>query len=206
MKQVNLKELNIIELDFTFWTNLTDDLLEKIGNVVAQDEDGDYIVVDSYKEDNVGHIVVVGVLKPKGEGKYRVRCRCELGRGRGLRKDVVRTSKLFEIMSSIKETMMVNSTLKLSFGRRKKHKTIISLPIKITDMPKTLYDEIHGVHFVKREGKSLKYEVILDLEENGALRETVIFKKLRNINASIIEDIIQQGIEISDGFVLREKQ
>lgn len=206
MKQVNLKEFNITELDFTFWTNLTDDLLEKIGSVVDQDEDGDYIFVDSYKKDNVGHIAIAGVLKPKGEGKYRIRCRCELGRGGRLGTGVVRISKLFEIISSIEEKVMVNSVLKLSFGRRKKHKTIISLPIKITDMPKTLYDEIHGVHFVKREGKSFKYEVILDLEENGALLETIIFKKLRNINASIIEDIIQQGIEISDDFVLREKQ
>jgi len=206
MKQVNLKEFNITEVDFMFWTNLTDDLLEKIGSVVAQDEDGDYMFLDSYKKDNVGHIAIAGVSKSKGEGKYRIRCRCEIGRGGRLGKDVVSVSKLFEIISSIKEKMMVNSMLKLSFGRRKKHKTIISLPIKITDMPKTLYDEILGVHFVKHEGKSFKYEVILDLEENGALVETIIFKKLRNINASIIEDIIQQGIEISDGFVLREKQ
>ena len=206
MKQVNLKEFNIKELDFIFWTNLTDDLLEKIGSMVAPDEDGNYIFIDSYKIDNVGHITTAMVSKSKGEGKYRIRCRCEIGRGGRLGKGVASVSKLFEIISSIKEKMMVSSMLRLSFGRRQKHKTIISLPIKITDMPKTLYDEIHGVHFVKSEGKSFKYEVILDLEENGALMETVIYKKLRNIKASIVEDIIQQGIEISDGFVLRGKQ
>lgn len=206
MKQVNLREFNIKELDFIFWTNLTDDLLEKMRSVVAPDEDGDYIFVDSYKIDNVGHITTAMVSKSKGEGKYRIRCRCEIGRGGRLAKGAVNVSKLFEITSSIKEKMMVSSMLRLSFGRRQKHKTIISLPIKITDMPKMLYDEIHGVHFVKHEGKSFKYEVILDLEENGALSEVIIYKELRTIKASIVEDIIQQGIEISNGFVLREKQ
>ena len=206
MKQVNLKEFNITELDFMFWANLTDDLLEKMRSVVTPDEDGDYIFIDSYKIDNVGHIATAIVSKSKGEGKYRIRCRCEIGRGGRLGKGVVSVSKLFEIMSSFKEKVMVISMLRLSLGRQKKHKAIISLPIKITDMPKMLYDEIHGVHFVKREGKSSKYEVILDLEENGALTETVTYRKLRNIKASIVEDIIQQGIEISDGFVLREKQ
>ena len=206
MKQVNLKEFNITELDFMFWANLTDDLLEKIRSVVAPDEDGDYIFIESYKIDNVGHIATAMVSKSKGEGKYRIRYRCEIGKGGRLGKGVVSVSKLFEIISSIEEKMMVRSRLRLSFGRRQKHKTIISFPIKITDMPKTLYDEIHGIHFVKREGKSFKYEVILDLEENGALMEVIIYKKLTNIKESIVEDIIQQGIEISDGFVLREKQ
>jgi hypothetical protein len=206
MKQVNLKEFNITELDFVFWTKLTDDLLEKIRSVVTPDEDDDYIFINSYKIDNVGHVATAMVSKAKGEGKYRIRCRCEIGRGGRLGKGIVSVSKLFEIISSIKEKMMVISMLKLSFGRRQKHKTIISLPIKITDMPKTLYDEIHGIHFVKREGRSFKYEVILDLEENGTLIETIINNQQRTIKESIIEDIIRQGIEISDGFVLREKQ
>jgi hypothetical protein len=206
MKQVNFKEFNLTELSFVFRTNLTDDLLEKIQGVVAPDEDGDYIFLDSYKIDNVGHIATAMVLKSKGEGKYEIRYGCQIGKGGRLGKGVVSVSKLFEIISSIKEKMMVTSMLRLSFGRRQKHKTIISLPIKITDMSETLYNEIHGVHFVKREGKSFKYEVILDLEENGALISTIIYKKLRNIEVSIVEDIIQQGIEISNGFILREKQ
>ena len=73
MKQVNFKEFNITELDFIFWVNLTDDLLEKIQSVVAPDEDGDYIFIDSYKIDNVSHIATAMVFKPKGKGKYRIR-------------------------------------------------------------------------------------------------------------------------------------
>jgi len=205
MKQVNLKEFNIKELGFWFLANLTDDVLEKIRNVVAPDEDGDYIFLDSYKIANVGHTAIAVVSKSKSEGKYRIACKYEIMRGGRLGKDIVSVSKLLEIIPAIKEKVMVNGRLRLLFGRRKKHKSIISLPMKITDMPKMLYDEIHGVHFVKNEGKNLKYEVILDIEENGALSETVIYKELRTIKASIVEDVKQQGIEISDGFVLREK-
>lgn len=206
MKQVNLRESNIEELSFTFWPNLTDDLLEKIRSVVAPDKDGDYLFMESYKIGNVGHFVGAVITKLKVEGSYRIRVLCEIGGGRGLGKGVVSVSKLFEIISSIKEELAGICMLKLSFGRRKKYKKIISLPLKITDMPKALYDEIRGIHFTKNEGKVFKYDVILDLEPDGALKETITYRKMININESILEDIIREGIEISDGFVLSEKQ
>jgi len=206
MKQVNLKEFNITELRFKFWTNLTSDLLEKIESVVAPDEDGDYVFMDPYKIKNVGHLIATVVSKSTGEGRYGIRGICEVRKGGRLGKGMVSVSKLLEIMSSIKEEITVMCLLRLSFGRRQKPKTIISLPIKITDMPKTLYDEIHGIHFVKREGRGFKYEVILDLERDGTLTGIIIYNKLMSIKESILEDIIQEGIEISDGFVLRGKQ
>jgi hypothetical protein len=78
--------------------------------------------------------------------------------------------------------------------------------MKITDMAKMPYDEIHGIHFVKHEGRDSKYEVILDLERDGSLTELIICQKRMKIKGSILEDIIQEGMEISDGFVLRGKQ
>ena len=205
MKQVNLKEFNITEMNFMFWISLTDDLLEKIRSVVAPDEDGDYVFFDSYKVNNVGHITGAMVSKSKGEWRYRVQGMCEIGKGGRLGKGAVSVSRLFEIISSIEDKALVLSRLKLSFGRRKKYRTIISLPVKITNMLKMPYNEIGGIRFVKREGNSIKYEVVLDIEINGALNETIIYKELRNIKESMIEDIIQQGIEISDSFVLREE-
>jgi len=206
MKQISLKEFNITGLSFRFWTNLTDDLLEKIRSVAPPDKDGDHIFIDSYKIGNVSHFVAAIVSKSTGEGRHMIRVLWERGRLSGSGKGVASVSKLFEIISSIKEEIAVKCTLRLSFGRRRKYKTIISLPIKITDMPKTLYDEIHGMHFVKREGKGSKYDVILDLEQDGALMALINYKKLINIKESILEDILQEGIEISDGFVLREKK
>ena len=205
MKQVNLKEFNIEEVRFTFWTSLPDDLLEKIRGVVAPDKDGDYVFMESYKIGNVGHFVVAVVSKLKGEGIYRIGFLCEKRGGRRLRKGIASVSKLLEIISPIKEELRAMCVLSLSFGRRKKYKTIISLPIKITDMPKTLYDEIRGVHFTKREGKDLKYDVVVDVERDGTLIELINFIKVINIKESILEDIIQEGMKISDGFILGEK-
>lgn len=206
MKQVNLKEFNITELNFMFWVSLADDLLEKIRSVVAPDKDGDYVFIDSYKVDNVGHVAGAVVTKSTGELRYMIQGMCEVRRGGRLRKGAVSVSRLFEIISPLEEKTLVVSRLKLSFGRRQKYKTIISLPIKITNMPKMPYDEIGGIRFVKREGNSVKYEVILDLEQNGALNETIIYNELRNIRESMIVDIIQHGIEVSDSFILREKR
>ena len=203
MKQVNLKEFNIGELRFTFWTSLTDDLLEKIRSVVAPDEDGDYIFRESYRIGNVGHSLFAMVSKSKGEGWYRIGVLCNMEGGRKSRKGVGSVRKLFEILSSIKEEVTAFCVLQLSFGRRKKYKTVITLPIKITDMPKTLYDEIRGIHFAKREGKGLKYDVIVDVERDGALIGLINYEKVINIKESILEDVMREGLAISDGFVLR---
>lgn len=206
MKQVNFKELNITGLRFVFWTELTDDLLEKIRSVAPPDKDGNCVFVDSYKISNVSHFVLTLVSKAKGERRYPISVMWERERLTGVGKGVASVSKLFEIISCIKEEIAVRCTLRLSFGRPRKYKTIISLPIKITDMPKAIYDEIHGMHFVKREGKGSKYDVVLDLEKNGAVMVLINYRKMMNIKESMLEDILQEGIEISDGFVLREKK
>jgi hypothetical protein len=207
MKHVNLKEFNIDELSVTFWVSLGDELVQKMGGVVAPDEDGDYVFMESYKIGNVAHYVAAVVSKPKFvEGQYRIQIICEKKSGRKWAAGAVSVSKLFEIISSIKEKIPAMGMLSLSFGQRKKYKTIISLPMKITDMPKALYDEIDGVHFVKREGKLLKYDVILDLEPNKTLTEWLTFRIDININESILEDVMREGLSIADGFVSRGEQ
>lgn len=206
MKQVNLKELNIEELSCTFWITLTDDLVERIRGAVAPDEDGDYVFMDSYKIGNVSHFMGAAVSKSLGEGRYKVRVVCEKEAGVKLPKDTISVRKLLEIISSIKEEVGAFCMLRLSFGKRRRPKTIISLPVKISDMPKTVYDEIRGFHFMKREDKVFKYDVILDIEPDGNLMEMINYRKMINIKESILEDVIQEGMVISDCFVIREKQ
>jgi len=205
MKQVNLKEFNIEGLRFTFWTSLTDDLLERIRSVVAPDEEGDYIFEESYRIGNVGHFMFAMVSKVEGEGTYMIVVSCNIKGGRGLRKGAGNVGKLLEILSDIKKETTAFCVLHLSFGRRKKCKTVISLPLKITDMPKTLYNEIRGIHFAKREEKGLRYDVVVDVERDGNLTEMINYRKMINMKESILEDVIQEGLKISDSFVLREK-
>ena len=206
MKQVNLKEFNITGLRFAFWVDLPDDLLEKIRSATSQDKGGGYVFADKYKIGNVSYFALALVLKSKGEKRYGIRVMWERESLTRVGKGIVSVSKLLEIISCIKEEVAVNCRLRLSFGRSRKYKTVISLPIKITDMPEAIYDEIHGMHFVKREGKGYKYDVILDLERNGAVVMFINYRTLMNIKESILEDVLQEGIEISDGFVLREKK
>jgi hypothetical protein len=206
MKQINFRELNITGLRLEFSVDLTDDLLEKIRSVAPPDKDGDHVFVDSYKIGNVNHFLIAIVSKSTGEGRYGVLVGWERGRLRGVGKGVSSVGKLLEIMSSIKEEITVECALKLVFGQRLKHKTVINLPIKVTDMPEALYDEIHGMHFVKREGKGSKYDVILDLRRGGGLLASIGYERLVNIRESLVEELLQQGIEISEGFVVREKK
>jgi hypothetical protein len=206
MKQVNLKEFSITGLRFAFWIDLPDDLLEKIRSATSQDKGGGYVFADKYKIGNVSHFALALVLKSKGEKRYGIRVMWERESLTGVGKGIASVSKLLEIISCIKEEVAVNCRLRLSFGRPRKCKTVISLPIKITDMPETIYDEIHGMHFVKREGKGYKYDVILDLERKGAVVLSINYRTLMNIKESMLEDVLQEGIKISDGFVLREKK
>jgi len=206
MKQVNLKEFNITGLRFSFWVTLPDDLWEKIRSATSQDKGGGYVFADKYKIGNVSHFMLALVSESRGEKRYGIRVMLERESLTGVGKSIASLSKLLEIISCIKEEVAVDCRLRLSFGRPRKCKTVISLPIKITDMPEAIYDEIHGMHFVKREGKGRKYDVILDLERKGAIVLLINYKTLVNIKESILEDILQEGIEISDGFVLREKK
>lgn len=205
MKQVNLKELNIEELRFTLWTGLPDALLEKIRSLVTPDEDGDFMFRESYRVGNVGHSIFAIVKKSNGGGEYRIGFVCQKGGSKRSTKGYGSVSKLLETLLSIKEEVTALCVLNLSFGRRRKYKTIISLPIRITDMPKTIYDEIRGFHFMKHEDKTFKYDVILDLEPDGTLIEMINYRKVINIKESILEDVIQEGMGISNCFVLREK-
>lgn len=205
MKQVNLKEFQINELRFTFWATLTDDLLGEIQSVVTADEDGDYIFREPYRIGNVSHYLFAMVSKSSGEGRYRIVVSCSVESVRGLRKEAGNVRKLFEILSPIKEDLTAYCVMHLSLGRRKKYKTVISLPIKITDMPNTLYDEIRGAHFAKREGKAIKYDVVVDVERDGNLIELINYTKKINIKESILEDVVKEGMKISDGFILRGK-
>lgn len=206
MKQINFKELSIVRLRLEFSINLPDDLLEKIGSVAPPDKEGDHVFMDSYKMGNVNHFVIAIVSKSTREGRYVVLIGWERGKLRGVGRGVRSVGKLFEIMSSIKEEIAVTCALRLVFGQRVKHKTIMNLPIKVTDMPETLYDEIHGMHFVKREGKGSKYDVILDLRKEGGLLASVGYERLVNMRGSVVEELLEEGIEISEGFVLREKK
>lgn len=206
MKKINLRELNIQDVDFTFRISLTDDLLERIESNVKPDDDGDYVFVERYKADGVGHMLGAVMSKGKGEERYRVRVLCERMRYGKVQEGTVSVCRLFEIISSIKEEIVVRCMLRLSFSKRKKYKTMISLPMKITDMPDATYNEIHGMHFVKRAGNDRKYDFILDIGRDGTITAAIHYGKRVKIQESIMEDIVKEGMGICNSFVVGKEK
>ena len=65
------------------------------------------------------------------------------------------------------------------------------------------FDEIDMVHVVKREGERTKYGVLLGLLAGGILRETVYFDHHARIQESLVNDIIEEAVGISNRFVLK---
>jgi hypothetical protein len=205
MKKLNFKELNITGLRFAFRVTLTDDIWEQIQNATTKDKVGGYVFVDKYKIGNVSHFVLALVKKSKVEKRYAIGIMWERENLTGVGEGIASVSKLLEIISCIEGEVAIYGRLSLLFGRAQKCKTIVSLPMKITDIPEAVYDEIHGMHFVKSEGKGRKYDVILNRERKGAVGLLVNYRAMMNIRESILEDVLKEGIKISEGFVFRGK-
>lgn len=204
MSRPNLKIFNLVEVRFNFEAKITDELSKRLEAFPA-DRDGDYVFFDSYKSERIGHIAnaVVSLLN-KSENGFGFSFLYRLGRGGRLRKDLPRISDLFEVISAIRERVEYDCLLRFQFGRRLKPKTLIDLPLKVTGQENVPFNEIRGVHFVKREKGEVKYDVILDLFDGGGLMNTVLFKHKDKIDESVVGKIIQNGLEISKSFASRE--
>lgn len=200
MSSPNLKIFDLEEVRFSFEAKLTEELLKRMESFPA-DKDGDYMFFDSYKSERIGHIATALVsLLNKGEKEFGFSFIYRIGRGGHLHKTSLRISELFEIISDIREPVEFDCLLRFQFGRRSKPKTLINLPLRVTGQQNVPFNEICGVHFVKREGGKVKYEVILDFSDEDGLMDTVVFKHTDKISESVVEKIIQNGLGISESF------
>jgi len=201
----NLKALSINEFRFTFRLTLDEKLVSVVSVASPPDDDGDNVFLDTYKIVNISHLAIAVVSKvKKGAHNYSVDCRCSLGRGGRLKRGTPKISELFDILSAVKEPLYFNCLIRFLFGKRSQYKSIIQLPIKVTDKNDAIYNEIHGVHFVKMDGKRMDYEVIIDLLEGGGYTEAVIFGYRSEIDMSLMENIIGKATSISGEFVSGE--
>ena len=206
MVKENLKSHNIDELRFNFKIKPSEKLVREMGNACSPDEEGDYVFLDSYKVEGVGHVASAVVSELEGGVRdFLFRFRYAVARGGRLKKSVPRVDSLLEILSVIEEPVQFNCLLRFLFGKRSKSKTFINLPIKFTRQSNAPFNEIHGVHLVKLEEKEINYEVILDLVDEGGFMETVIFGNRMKISESVVEKIIRKGIRISKSFVTEER-
>jgi hypothetical protein len=204
--KLNLKACDIIELRFLVTLTLSDDLIAQIKEASPPDEDGDSIFVDSYEVDGAKHRAWVWVsMVNEGTTKFRIDFNYELGKGGRLRKSTPRINKVVGILCSVEEEVDITCQVSFQFGRRRKAKPIIPLPLKLIELPNIPFDEIDGLHLVKRDGKQTKYDVILGVSSGGALTEIIFFDYHSRIREDLADEIIREAVRISNLFILKEE-
>ena len=201
----NLKSSDIIKLQFSATVTLSASLIGEIRKASPPDEDGDSVFVDSYRSDGINHRAwawVSGV--EEGTMRASIQFNYELGKGGKLRKAAPRVNQLVDIVSSIEEGVEADCEATFEFGRLQKAKPIVPLPMRLIELPGMPFDEIEGLHLVKRDGEQSKYDVILDIPRKGVLRESVFFSYHARIQETLADEILREAAKISNRFVVKE--
>jgi hypothetical protein len=200
----NLKKFNITEVRVSFKAKLTEELLGKLKSFTP-DEEGDYVFIERYKSEGVGHVATALVSLNEDNTEFSCRLLYRVRKGGRSRKSIPGISQLLDIVSAIQERVEFSCLLRFTFSKRTKTSMLINLPLKVTDKINAPFSEIYGAHFVKREGKQVKYEVILDFSEESGMLGTFVFETKDRISESVVEKIIQKGVGISKIFVSKEE-
>lgn len=112
-------------------------------------------------------------------------------------------SSLLGVLSALQEETKFECRLVSQFKKPSKATPILKLPLKLTDFPGSVFGEIHGIHFVSRNGTDLIH-TILDTSPDGALVESINFSYSKQFNQSIAEEILGRAIELSNLYVAKE--
>jgi len=196
------ENLDLQDVRITADVEVPKSLLDKVAGLCVPDEEGDCLFGELYKLDgnNVTLTALVEGVK-KGGTKNSITFVCRKTKSKRLSIDFIRTSKLIDILADYDKKVIFDCFIRLQFARRYRAKSIVHLPINITDLNNSPFNEIHGVHFVKKRGKEYEYEVILDLLENGKLQENILFKYNAKIKKGMLNEIYDIAKNISERFV-----
>lgn len=202
----DLKSYNIEELAFFATVSLDSTLIAQIQKVSPPDDSGDSLFVDHYKHGKTNYKSWVWVIKgSKDTDKYDINFHYEVATAAKAPKDIPKISRLIEIVSVIEKGVQFDCRANFWFGARSKIKPIIPLPLRLLELPDMPFDEVHGLHLVKRNGKGKKYEVMLDFSGRGTIAESVFFGYHGGIRETLADEIINEAVKISSSFILREE-
>ena len=203
----NLKFFYIDKIDISATITVKDELINQIREMSPPDEDGDSAFYDSYKVERNSYIGWLVLSAPAKDNKTcGFTLHYESGKGGRLRTALPRISQAIEILSKLDSPLELASIFNFKFGRRDKVKTVVNLPLTLSESPNLPFDKIQGIHFLRLEGKRYEYHVILDCAKDGSLFETVIFQHKTIINKSLIDELIKEANDISNGFIFKEQQ
>lgn len=203
----NLKVLSMNEIDLYGELELTDDLIQQIRTASPPDKDGYSFFFDVYKVENSSHVGLLMISVPVKRGKTcDFSLHYEVGTWGKPRKKYPSIDQALGILASIDGSIELDCFSIFDFAKRDKVKTILNLPLIVSESPNLPFDQVRGFHFSKMEGKHSKYDVILDRGEDGRLKETVVFRyTTTKINDSLTNDVVNKAVEISEQFAVKEK-
>lgn len=196
---------SINEIELSSEVELTEDLIQQIRTASPADKDNDSTFYDVYKVEKNGYYGWMAISIAEDSKTCNLSLHYESGRARKLTKQVPSVNQALGILSKISEPIELSCSLTFEFAKRDRVKTVLNLPLVLTESPKLPFNEIRGLHLSKSEGRISKCDVILDRRQDGSLTEILIFRHTGNINASLLDDIVSRAREISGSFVFKEK-
>jgi len=200
---------NLVDDDLLFFEINTSipipqDALTSLSQISKQEKAGFYVFHGEQQETKTKFVAFAFLTPPKKSGdNYKLEIRCEPGKLSKSQKGTTNVEPLIKFLSALNQQVALECRLHFKF-KNKKVKTIISLPLKLTEVEDSPFQEIQGLHLVKRNKDSIAYEVIMDLVTESILLETVFFNKVGIFNQSLIDDALALGEVYSKAVVIRE--
>jgi len=205
MITVSLKSENVIAFQFDTTLMLNDDVIKRVKELSPPDKSGGSLFeeIQEINTEKYESFASVGRTK-KNNGKYEVTIAVTPSRRRQI-KERASVSQLIEILSTIKEKLDFDCRILLRLRRSKGLNPIINLPLRLSESVDLAFNEIHGIHLVKKNNEGdIIYHVILDTAPKSALRESISFIHSGNFSETIIDEILKEALKISKLFVVRK--
>ncbi len=205
---IDLKSNSVITFGFSTTLLLPDDVIRRIRELSPADKDGDSTFQEEQEAPN-GKLMVFALVSGVGKSDKKVGIRFDYyprRRARSAKKStkiMPSVSNLLGALSTLQEETKFECRLISQFKKPSKAIPILKLPLKLTDFPGSVFGEIHGIHFVSRNGTDLIH-AILDTSQDGALLESINFSYSKQFNQSIAEDILTRALELAKLYVVME--
>ncbi len=205
---IDLKSNSISGFWFSTTLLLADDVIRHIRELSPANKDGDSIFQEEQEAPNGKSMVFAVVSRVgKSDNKFSIHLSYHPRRSARAAKKSTKTkpsvSSLLGALSTLQAETKFECRLISQFKRTSKAIPILKLPLKLTDFPGSVFDEIHGIHFVSKNGTDLTH-TILDTNPDGTLLESIIFNYSKQFHQSIAEDILTRALELAKLYVVME--
>jgi hypothetical protein len=208
MLSSSLKKLNIEFLQFSTRLTLDGAVIQKIQESSPPDEDGDSEFLEQVPIGKDTQWVSAWFSRRTGKNECSIVFTCRQGKYRvpgrpRKRPSIPLPTELLDILSVVKDEFEFDCRMRLTYKTRKV-RPIVNLPLRVSNHPHSLFTEIRGLHFCRKDQMNQSLDVIMDIVDNE-LQETMSFVRRSQIRESLFNDIINDAVVLNQGFVSLEK-